>query len=104
MDGDYSEDDSLDAPDAAGGVGDHLWLADSGRLWDMGPATTDTDADGVDDSLSRTDATGLTVFTDTDRDGRVDLITRVDTDGAVSSSTYDSATGEWSATRPGRLR
>ncbi|HNP58436.1 MAG TPA: hypothetical protein PK331_13980 [Gordonia sp. (in: high G+C Gram-positive bacteria)] len=104
MDGDYTEDGSFDAPDATGGVDEHLWLAESGRLWDMGPATVDTDADGIDDSLSRTDSTGLTVFTDTDQDGRIDLITRVEADGDVSSSIYDPATGEWSATRPGRLR
>lgn len=104
MDGDYTDDDSPDAPGAAGLVGEHLWLAESGRLWDMGPATADTDADGVEDSLSRTDSAGLTVFTDTDRDGRIDLITRLGADGEVSSSTYDPASGQWSATRPGRLR
>ena len=104
MDGDFSDDEGDGTPGVAGGVGDHLWLSDSGRLWDLGPATSDTDADGVGDSLSRNDADGLTVFTDTDRDGRVDLITRIDTDGEVSSSVYDSATGQWSARHPGRLR
>ncbi|MFT3898644.1 MAG: hypothetical protein QM728_00140 [Gordonia sp. (in: high G+C Gram-positive bacteria)] len=102
MDG-FEDDFTGDAP-GAGGVGEHLWLADDHRVWDLGPATVDTDADGVRDSLSRTDADGLTVFTDSDRDGGVDRITRIATDGSVSSSVYDRETGRWSATKPGRLR
>jgi len=101
MDGHHFDDD---ATGTSGGAGAHLWLPEAGRLWDLGPATSDTDADGVGDSLSRTDAEGLTVFTDTDRDGRVDLITRVGADGEISSSTYDPTSGTWSAAKPGRLR
>ena len=104
MDGDLPDDEAAGAHGTAGGVGEHLWLSESGRLWDLGPATADTDADGVGDSLSRNDAAGLTVFTDTDGDHRVDLVTRIGADGSVSSSTYDPDTGPWSAARPGRLR
>ncbi|GAB11419.1 hypothetical protein GOARA_068_00780 [Gordonia araii NBRC 100433] len=103
MDGDWT-DGATPEDGAAGGVAEHLWLAESGRLWDLGPATADTDADGVHDSLARNDRDGLTVFTDTDRDGRVDLITRVGADGSVASSVYDEKTGRWSAAKPGRLR
>ncbi len=41
------------APD----VHDHLWMADGDRIWDLGPAETDTDADGVADSLTASDPT-----------------------------------------------
>ncbi|MFT4200353.1 DUF6802 family protein [Gordonia sp. (in: high G+C Gram-positive bacteria)] len=104
MDGSEIYDEQTGDDAVGGGVGDHLWLADAQRLWDLGPATVDTDADGIRDSLSRNDADGLTVFTDSDRDGRVDRITRVGTDGSVTSSTYDEQTGRWSTVRPGRLR
>ncbi|QKT08890.1 hypothetical protein HUN08_18000 [Gordonia sp. X0973] len=86
-----------------GDVGNHLWLAEEERLWDLGPATADTDADGLYDSLSRNDADGMTVFTDSDHDGCVDLITRVGADGSVTSSVYDAATRRWSSLRPGRI-
>lgn len=82
---------------------DHLWMADGDRVWDLGPAETDTDADGVADSLTRVGPDGMTVYTDTDHDGRVDAITEVHGDGAVETHRLDGTTGEWVRTDVGRL-
>jgi hypothetical protein len=86
------------------GIYDNLWIVENDRVWDLGPADIDTDADGVADSLTRPGPAGLTVYTDSDRDGQVDLITEVRGDGGYSSHRLDPATGEWTATDVGRLR
>ncbi len=65
------------APAPAGEVYDNLWIVENDRIWDLGPADVDTDADGIADSLTRPGPDGLTVYTDSDRDGQVDLITEV---------------------------
>ncbi|GAA2061666.1 DUF6802 family protein [Williamsia deligens] len=83
---------------------DHLWIAEGDRIWDLGPAETDTDADGVADSLTRVGPDGMTVYTDTDHDGRVDAITEVRGDGEVETHRLDDRTGEWVRTDVGRLR
>ncbi|WP_082501729.1 DUF6802 family protein [Williamsia sp. Leaf354] len=83
---------------------DNLWMADGDRIWDLGPAETDTDADGVADSLTRIGPDGMTVYTDSDHDGQIDAITEVDADGGYESRRLDTATGEWVRTDIGRLR
>jgi hypothetical protein len=85
-------------------VYDNLWIVENDRVWDLGPADVDTDADGNADSLTRPGPAGLTVYTDSDRDGQVDLITEVRHDGGYSSQRLDPATGEWIATDAGRLK
>ncbi|MGZ8177452.1 DUF6802 family protein [Williamsia sp. SKLECPSW1] len=82
---------------------DHLWIADGDRIWDLGPAETDTDADGVADTLTRMGPDGMTVYTDTDHDGQVDAITEVHGDGAVETHRLDGHTGHWVRTDVGRL-
>ncbi|MFT4044261.1 MAG: hypothetical protein QM673_13980 [Gordonia sp. (in: high G+C Gram-positive bacteria)] len=82
---------------------ENLWIHDDGRVWDLGPADVDTDADGIKDSLTRSGPDGLTVYTDSDRDGQVDKITRVAADGTFSSSSLDPDSGTWVATESGRL-
>ncbi|WLP88919.1 MULTISPECIES: DUF6802 family protein [Gordonia] len=86
-----------------GDVADHLWMHDAGRIWDLGPADVDTDADGINDSLTRNGPEGLTVYTDADRDGQVDTITRVGADGSYAAQVLDPATGRWVPTDSGRL-
>lgn len=81
----------------------HLLLHDAGRVWDLGPALVDTDADGVPDTLTRVGAQGLVVFTDSDHDGEVDKITSIAADGTYESSTREHAGGPWRATDSGRL-
>lgn len=107
--GDPDEGDSAFVHHAAappppdGDVYGNLWIVENDRIWDLGPADVDTDADGVADSLTRPGPNGLTVYTDSDRDGQVDLITEVHRDGGFSSARLDRASGEWVATDSGRL-
>ncbi|ORM35344.1 DUF6802 family protein [Williamsia sp. 1135] len=82
---------------------DNLWIVENDRIWDLGPADVDTDADGIADSLTRPGPDGLTVYTDSDRDGQVDLITEVRKDGGFTSQRLDPSSGEWIATDSGRL-
>lgn len=82
---------------------DNLWIADGDRVWDLGPADVDSDADGIPDSLTRVGPGGVTVYTDTDHDGRVDAITEVHSDGAFESRRLDVETGDWVRTDIGRL-
>ncbi|GAC67211.1 DUF6802 family protein [Gordonia soli] len=89
--------------DTESSAADHLWVHTDDRVWDLGPADVDTDADGVKDSLTRPGPDGLTVYTDTDHDGQVDKITEVDKDGGFSSKTLDKESGLWSPTSRGRL-
>jgi|GEM_PF-5644005 len=92
-------------PDLVGGGDpyDNLWIVENDRVWDLGPADLDTDADGVPDSLTRTGPAGMTVYTDSDRDGQVDLITEVNRDGGYRTSRLDPGSGRWTATDSGRL-
>ena len=82
---------------------DNLWIADGDRVWDLGPADVDSDADGIPDSLTRVGPGGVTVYTDSDHDGRVDAITEVHSDGAFESRRLDVETGDWVRTDIGRL-
>lgn len=82
---------------------DNLWMADGDRIWDLGPADIDTDADGVPDSLTRVGPQGVTVYTDADHDGRIDAITEVRDDGGFESRRLDADTGDWVRTDLGRL-
>ncbi len=82
---------------------DNLWMADGDRVWDLGPADVDSDADGIPDSLTRVGPGGVTVYTDSDHDGRVDAITEVHADGGFASHRLDATTGDWVRTDVGRL-
>ncbi|WP_019812717.1 hypothetical protein [Saccharomonospora saliphila] len=61
----------------------------------VGPATTDTDHDGVNDTAVVTDAEGTTTaFTDVDGDGEADIAVVIDDTGAAV--TYEhTGDGEW---------
>lgn len=85
-----------------GVVDDHLWLADGSRVWDLGPADVDTDADGINDSLTRTGPDGMTVYTDSDNDGQVDTVTHIGADGSYDARELDDD-GRWMPTDSGRL-
>lgn len=102
--GDLTGNDLLPGEDEVGtDPDDHLWVHDDGRVWDLGPADVDTDADGVKDSLTRSGPDGLTVYTDSDHDGQVDRITEVGADGSFEARRLDPSSGEWIATDSGRL-
>lgn len=82
---------------------DHLWMHDDGRVWDLGPADLDTDADGTADSIARPGPDGLTVYTDSDQDGQVDTISEVRADGSYETRTLNPESGTWMSTDKGRL-
>lgn len=86
-----------------GDLAGHLWMFDGGSLWDLGPAADDADADGIPESLTRTAADSVTVYSDRDLDGRVDRITELDASGECRVSDLDPQTGLWSPTGLGRL-
>lgn len=85
------------------GTDDHLWMYDDGRVWDLGPADVDTDADGVADSLTRTGPDGMTVYTDRDHDGRVDTVTHIGSDGDYEAHRLAADGRTWVPTDSGRL-
>ncbi|MYR07175.1 hypothetical protein GTV32_13055 [Gordonia sp. SID5947] len=99
----FGDADRVTAGQEASSPEDHLWMHADGRVWDLGPADVDTDDDGVRDSLTRTGAGGMTVYTDADHDGQVDKITEIDAQGMFSSSTLDLDSGAWVPTDTGRL-
>ncbi|WP_026453192.1 hypothetical protein [Saccharomonospora iraqiensis] len=68
---------------------------------EVGPATTDTDHDGVNDTAVVTDAEGNTVtYTDVDGDGSADVAVVIDDTG--SARTYEhTGDGEWTGVDPG---
>ncbi|MGC4933317.1 DUF6802 family protein [Gordonia sp. DT30] len=94
---------ALPGEDEVPGSDDHLWMYDDGRIWDLGPADVDSDADGIPDSLTRTGPDGMTVYTDRDHDGRVDTVTRIGADGSYDAHRLDADTGNWVPTDSGRL-
>ncbi|AXB46340.1 DUF6802 family protein [Amycolatopsis albispora] len=65
---------------------------------EVGPATVDTDNDGVNDTAIVEDSSGNTIgFTDVDGDGEADLAVVIDSSGA--STTYEhTGDGEWTET------
>jgi hypothetical protein len=70
---------------------------------DAGPATYDTDADGVADTSVVTDADGTTyAFTDTDQDGEADQAVIIESDGDVTVS-EETGDGEWTVTEEGHI-
>ncbi|NMO02467.1 hypothetical protein HH308_14705 [Gordonia sp. TBRC 11910] len=94
------EPETADPPDA---LGQHLLLHDAGRVWDLGPALVDTDADGVPDTLTRVGVSGLVIFTDSDHDGEVDKVTSLAADGTYESASREGAGQPWRPTDSGRL-
>jgi uncharacterized protein DUF6802 len=70
---------------------------------DAGPATYDTNADGVNDTSVVTDEDGTTyAFTDTDNDGEADQAVVIESDGAVTVS-EETGDGEWTVTEEGQI-
>ncbi|QFU94606.1 DUF6802 family protein [Amycolatopsis sp. YIM 10] len=70
---------------------------------EVGPATVDTDNDGVNDTAIVEDSSGNTIgFTDVDGDGDADLAVVIDSSGA--STTYEhTGDGEWTETGSSNL-
>lgn len=68
-----------------------------------GPATVDTDGDGVPDTAVTHSADGTTLLvTDVDGDSSADVITEVGSDGAYATFTH-TGDGEWTETDHGNL-
>ncbi|NIJ15050.1 hypothetical protein FHU38_005458 [Saccharomonospora amisosensis] len=65
---------------------------------EVGPATVDTDHDGVNDTAVVEDSDGTTMaFTDEDGDGQADIAVMIDADGG--STVYEhTGDGEWTET------
>lgn len=88
---------------SSNGPAGHLWIRTDDSIWDLGPADLDTDADGVEDSLTRTGGEGMAVYTDSDGDGEVDRITEIDQEGRFTARHRNPDTGQWDPTDSGRL-
>ncbi|MEO6879958.1 MAG: DUF6802 family protein [Mycobacteriaceae bacterium] len=68
-----------------------------------GPATVDTDGDGVADTVVTTTSDGATLLvTDVDGDSSADVLTEVGSDGAYATYTH-TGDGEWTETDHGNL-
>lgn len=68
-----------------------------------GPATHDTDGDGVNDSVVVVgDGGDATIFTDIDGDGGADVATEITATGEVTVSEY-VGDGEWTVVERGRI-
>jgi len=69
-----------------------------------GPATYDTDGDGVNDSVVMMTGDGgdTTVFTDVDGDGGADVATEITADGQVTVAEH-VGDGEWTVIERGRI-
>lgn len=67
-------------------------------------ATADVDADGTNDSVYVETDDGGYVYTDTDGDGIADTLTEFDTDGGVSAqAVFDDRSGAWHPVTPGSV-
>ncbi len=65
-------------------------------------ATVDTNHDGVDDTVHVDTDHGSYEYTDTDGDGVADSLTQFDPDGHITSqAVFDAPTGNWDATTAG---
>ena len=68
-----------------------------------GPATHDTDGDGVNDSVVVVgDGGGATILTDIDGDGGADVATEISAKGEVTVAEY-VGDGEWTVVERGRI-
>lgn len=96
-------DDDGDDEQAAGGDSDSMVIETPNGPVDAGPATHDTDGDGVNDSVVVTDSDGDTlIFTDADEDGDADFATEITGDGQVTVSEH-LGDGEWNVIERGHL-
>jgi hypothetical protein len=69
----------------------------------VGPATTDTDGDGTNDTAVVTDAEGNTfLYTDTDGDGKADYAMEIASDGQVTISQH-TGDHQWTPVEHGHL-
>jgi hypothetical protein len=70
---------------------------------DLGPATHDTDNDGVNDTLVTTDAAGNTILvTDVDEDGTADQLTEITSKGGVTVAKH-TTDSDWTIVEQGEL-
>ena len=91
-----------EAAGTAGHPDDNVEVEVSGQSFDAGPATIDTDGDGVPDTVAVTGAGGSTLFyQDTNGDGVADKAWTTDSGGRVTAD-YALESGRWVAvTAPG---
>lgn len=89
--------------DQAAHPDDNVQVEVSGRTFDAGPATIDTDGDGVPDTVAVTGSGGSTLYyQDTDGDGVADRAWTTDSGGQVTAD-YALEGGRWvEVTAPGR--
>lgn len=70
---------------------------------DLGPAESDTDGDGVPDTVVVSDpAGGSVLYTDVDGDGCADVATEISSDGRITVSEH-LGDGAWTVVERGRL-
>jgi hypothetical protein len=102
---DSSDDtDTTDTTDTTGSSsGEDITVDMPGEDVDAGPATYDTDNDGVNDTAVVTDTEGNTyAFTDTDGDGEADEAVVIESDGDVTVLEH-TGEDEWTETESGTI-
>ena len=75
-----------------------------GAVPDLAARGTDTDGDGVPDTLLTVDGPDLLVQTDLDTDGLVDRVVRIGLDGAIHTEPSGDPVGGARVGWPGLLR
>ncbi len=89
--------------DTSGAGGENISVDMPGGDVDAGPATYDTDNDGVNDTAVVTDADGTTyAFTDADGDGVADQAVIIESDGDVTVAEH-TGEEEWTTTEEGHV-
>ncbi|RJQ83429.1 hypothetical protein D5S17_00715 [Pseudonocardiaceae bacterium YIM PH 21723] len=91
-------------------TGEWVPQADSGMTVDsasgtthVGPATEDTDGDGVPDTAIVDGPGGRTLlYTDVDHDGQADVVAQVTPDGAITVAEH-TGHGDWRVTSTGKV-
>lgn len=107
-DADGSGTDSTDTTDTTDTTetstdGESMTVDLPGEDVDAGPATYDTNNDGVNDTAVVTDTDGTTyAFTDTDADGDADQAVIIESDGDVTVAEH-TGDDEWTTTEEGHI-
>lgn len=111
-DADGSGADTTDTTDTSGTdeyddtsttEGENISVDLPGEDVDAGPATYDTNNDGVADTAVVTDADGTTyAFTDTNQDGEADQAVIIESDGDVTVAEH-TGEDEWTTTEEGHI-
>jgi hypothetical protein len=98
-----TDTDSTDSDDSSTTSGESMTVDLPGEDVDAGPATYDTDGDGVEDTAVVTDADGTTyAFTDTDGDNEADQAVIIESDGDVTVAEH-TGEDEWTTTEEGHI-